>query len=84
MNVTVKVLLFAKARELAGKTEDYLNTKSPIEYTHLFDLLVSKYCLQDIKDTIVVSVNCELRNSGDILTLESGDEIALIPPLSGG
>lgn len=97
-SVKIKVLYFAKARELAdGVSEEVLtfNTSSPAnvnlnmaieECTRLhtkLETLVSK------SSGIALAVNMEYVNASsqshrEGLVLVDGDEVAFIPPISGG
>lgn len=82
--VTVKVLLFAKAKELYGKKEGTFNVDSVIGYTELLQEIVQEYSLSDISGNIILAVNEEYLNRDEVVRLNSGDSIAVIPPLSGG
>nr|XP_023022505.1 molybdopterin synthase sulfur carrier subunit [Leptinotarsa decemlineata] len=83
MNVHIKILFFAKAREIVGKSSDFINITPSLTYQELLDKIVSFYSLEDIKDNLILSVNEEFCEDTTI-TLKAGDEIAVIPPLSGG
>lgn len=82
--VTVKVLLFAKAKELYGKKEGTFIVDSVIGYTELLQEIVQEYSLSDIGGNIILAVNEEYLNRDEVVRLNSGDSIAVIPPLSGG
>lgn len=82
--VTVKVLLFAKAKELYGKKEGIFIVDSVIGYTELLQEIVQEYSLSDIGGNIILAVNEEYLNRDEVVRLNSGDSIAVIPPLSGG
>ncbi|XP_044747324.1 molybdopterin synthase sulfur carrier subunit [Coccinella septempunctata] len=84
MNVEVNILFFAKAREIVGKTNDSLAVETPITYHSLLNLIAEKYCLQEIKNNVILAVNKQFGNPEDSYCLKRGDEIAIIPPLSGG
>lgn len=83
MNVEVTVLLFAKAREIVGKKQEKLVLPNTLTYAELFDRIVEEFSLQSIKDSLILAVNEEFCTE-DSFELRSGDEIAVIPPLSGG
>ncbi|XP_074037145.1 molybdenum cofactor synthesis 2A [Leptinotarsa decemlineata] len=83
MNVHIKILFFAKAREIVGKSSDFINITPSLTYQELLDKIVSFYSLEDIKDNLILSVNEEFCEDTTII-LKAGDEIAVIPPLSGG
>lgn len=84
MKVNVKILFFAKARELVGKSESILNLDETILYENLLNIIVETYSLQDIKKNIILAVNAEYREVSETILLKGGDEIAIIPPISGG
>jgi molybdopterin converting factor subunit 1 len=84
MIVTVKILFFAKSREIVGKQSALLEVPSHISYVNLLQKIVQEFCLEDIKSNVILSLNEEFCNSGDTIELKTGDEIAVIPPLSGG
>lgn len=84
MLVKVKILFFAQAKELAGKNSDIFGVSDKTNCLDLLNELVEKYGLQKIRNNILLSVNEELYQIEDILNLKEGDEIAVIPPLSGG
>ncbi|KOC61974.1 Molybdopterin synthase sulfur carrier subunit [Habropoda laboriosa] len=80
----VKILFFAKARELTGKKECYITVPKKLSYNNLRDRVISQYKLEDIRDTLILAVNEEFVSSNATLVLSEKDEIAVIPPLSGG
>lgn len=84
--VTVTVLFFAKARDIVGVNETRLSIESNINYRRLYDKLIDLYSLQLLRNTLVIAINEEYRNvdDGDIIILNEGDTIAIIPPISGG
>lgn len=84
MLVKVKVLFFAQAKDLAGKNTDIIEVPEFITCFNLLEILVKQYSLQKIQNNILVSLNQQLYHIEDNLTLQEGDEIAIIPPLSGG
>mmetsp|Transcript_12406 Transcript_12406/g.15712 ORF Transcript_12406/g.15712 Transcript_12406/m.15712 type:complete len:91 (+) Transcript_12406:83-355(+) len=90
MTITIKVLLFASAREAAGNisevaiemAEDAANTSS------FRTLMAEKYpnlasTVMD-EESLTLALNEEYVPSGEVLDLKNGDTIALIPPISGG
>jgi len=83
--VTIKVLFFAKSRELSGFTESTIEVERIIQCEKLLDFLCDHYQLNIIKDNLILALNgdyCD--NLETILTLGCTDEIAIIPPISGG
>lgn len=82
--VSVRVLLFAKAREISGKKEEYVTVFSKISYCDLLDFIVNYFSLVDIKSSLILAINEQYSDSNICLKLNEGDTIAVIPPLSGG
>ncbi|XP_019865583.1 molybdopterin synthase sulfur carrier subunit [Aethina tumida] len=84
MTVNIKIIFFAKAREIAGRTHDNLEIDCNISYQLLLNIIVKKFGLDNIKDTIILALNEDYCDTNKTYTLKTGDEIAVIPPLSGG
>ncbi|XP_011306738.1 molybdopterin synthase sulfur carrier subunit [Fopius arisanus] len=84
MECQVRVLLFAKAREIAGVADDLVEIPRRIHPGELIEIIVQKYRLEDIKDNFILAVNQEFVGGSEALELKDNDEIAVIPPLSGG
>lgn len=84
-SVTVKILFFAKARELAGCSECNEKTASSIRCAELFDRICGAHSLDIIKDSVIIALNGDYCDDPQaVLTLKDGDELAIIPPISGG
>ncbi|XP_014256852.1 molybdopterin synthase sulfur carrier subunit [Cimex lectularius] len=82
--VKVKLLFFAKARELSGKKEALLDLpQSSTSYKELLEVIVKEHSLDLIKANVILAQNEEYIETGEV-ELKEGDEIAVIPPLSGG
>ena len=83
MSAYITVKLFASYRELAGVGETTL--PFPANGT-LIDLLEAVFqhfpMLVGHRDTMLLAVNREFAEPGD--RLQAGDEVALLPPVSGG
>lgn len=83
--VSITVLLFAKARELVGSSLVTISCPSPTNYQQLVGTLVSAYpVLSRLGDTFVLSLNEEYIDREQEVVLRQGDELAVIPPISGG
>lgn len=84
--VKVKILFFAKASELSGTKETHLLIPTTITALFLINKIVNQFGLQSISNNILLSVNQEYvkKDSENQLCLKEGDEIAIIPPISGG
>ena len=82
-NDKIKVKLFAILRELVGEREITITVPTGITVNHLNDEILKKYPqLKSFSNKFVTSVNCKV-TSGDTI-ISSKDEIALLPPVSGG
>ncbi|KAF4319478.1 hypothetical protein BBO99_00006291 [Phytophthora kernoviae] len=81
----IKVLYFASAREEIGLREEKLclDNNKDITLATLRRVLCEKYPHAAATiDSITLARNLEY--SSDDMVLEDGDEVALIPPISGG
>ena len=79
----VKVLFFASCRDLVGTPEASISLPDCARVTDLFARLAEEHPrLRDMEASLMVSVNQtyvdRTRRLGD------GDEVAFIPPVSGG
>ena len=85
-SIQVKLLLFAKARELVGAKETQLTLSSKeLPVSSILEQILQLYSvLQPIAENIVLAYNQEYKDSDDIITISPGDELAIIPPISGG
>lgn len=83
--VEVTLLFFAKSRELSGVAQTRLAVPSSLTGQEIVDAIVSAYPeLAGLKGRFVVSLNQEFVDRDQSVTVRSGDEIAVIPPISGG
>ena len=83
-DIPVKLLFFARTKELAGVRETTINLPRKISYHKLLDLIVQKYNLESIKNNILLAKNEEVCEEGVDIDINARDNIAVIPPLSGG
>eukprot|EP00094_Tigriopus_californicus_P009607 TCALIF_09262-PA protein Name:"Similar to VP15 Molybdopterin synthase sulfur carrier subunit (Zea mays)" AED:0.46 eAED:0.46 QI:0/-1/0/1/-1/1/1/0/85 len=85
MSVSIKVLLFAKARELAGTHELTLNVVPNLSASDLVTQIEAQ-CpdLAILRGSFVLALNQDYVDHNQVLDLKSGDELAVIPPISGG
>lgn len=81
--VHVKVLFFASAKEVSGKSEVSLQVKAKLSYEELKALLCQEFNLEIIKNNFILALNQDYIEAG-LLELKNNDELAVIPPLSGG
>ena len=83
--VTVTLLLFAKARELVGKSSVSTSLPTRLTYQELVSRLESELPIPErLNRTFVLSLNEDYLEQEQEIVLTSGDEIAVIPPISGG
>ena len=81
MHVTVRYLGMLK--EIAGREEEQVEVADGSSVRDVYAALQQRIPqLQQFRDAIALAVNYEY--SGSETPLRDGDEIALIPPVSGG
>ncbi len=81
----VTVLFFARGRELAGVSQSTVELKDAADTAQLMEYLLHKYpSLSEIVASTVLSLNQEYLNPKESVPLKDGDEVAIIPPVSGG
>ena len=83
----MKILYFAKIKEVIGKSEDSITIKEQTTVKDIVEKLKLinesyKLAFQDIKN-IKCSVNCSYINSFQT-KVTNNDEIAFFPPVTGG
>jgi molybdopterin synthase catalytic subunit len=79
----VKVLFFASCRDIAGCREKDWVIREGTTVSDLKGDLISAYPgLQGLRNSLAVAVNTDY--CGDSTVLRDGDQVALIPPVSGG
>ncbi|XP_058493302.1 molybdopterin synthase sulfur carrier subunit-like isoform X2 [Solea solea] len=88
MPAQVFVLYFAKSAELTGvKQEEVAAVPTPISSRDLWNLLLRRHPrLCALQDHVVLAVRQQYVAIGDqvLVSLVDGDEVAVVPPLSGG
>ncbi len=82
-SVTAKVLFFGRLRELVGCHEDTFAVQDGAAIAGIFAHYAKRYPrLNDFRSCVVPSRNREFVNWET--PVHSGDEIAFLPPVSGG
>ena len=84
--VSVTLLLFAKARELVGKSSVIISLPSSVSSSSVLvsHILTFYPELERLGNTFVLSLNENYIDPEEEIVLRSGDELAVIPPISGG
>uniref|UniRef100_A0A8I3MCI4 Molybdopterin synthase sulfur carrier subunit n=2 Tax=Canis lupus familiaris TaxID=9615 RepID=A0A8I3MCI4_CANLF len=82
----VEVLYFAKSAEIAGIRSETISVPQEIKALQLWNEIEARHPgLADVRNQVIFAVRQEYVELGDqLLHLQSGDEIAIIPPISGG
>jgi len=89
-DIVLKVQLFAKAKELAGgKSSIQISLKQQHASITCGDFLetyvfVAEPALKALQGSAFLAVNDEYAVVEQLLQLKSSDDLALIPPISGG
>jgi molybdopterin synthase sulfur carrier subunit len=78
----VQVLLFGIARDIVGQRHLAFEHSGPIDVKSFKQALQDKYPKMNHLSYFKVAINQEFAADGQMLN--EGDEIALIPPVSGG
>ena len=78
----VTVVFFASYREITGVTSARIALAAGSTVAELVALICARYPGLPDADRIVAAVNNEYREPDFVL--DDGDEVALIPPVSGG
>jgi molybdopterin converting factor subunit 1 len=80
---TIRLLFFGPVRTQTGIDQDELESPKEISSSTLWSLLLEKHpALLTLRSTIRIARNGEFLREDE--TIRPGDEIALIPPVSGG
>jgi molybdopterin synthase catalytic subunit len=78
-----RVLFFGKLKEVAGSAERSVELRSGTTISDLFERFTSETpALAPYRSSVVASRNQEFAPWSTVL--EPGDEIAFLPPVSGG
>lgn len=88
MGRSFPVLFFAKSRELAGRTEAVVHLEPEVQRIRCSDLLrriCTEHNLLIIEKNVILAVNGEFCDDLSVeLDVASVQEVAVIPPISGG
>ena len=79
----IHVLFFARGRELAGCSEMEQEMEDGSNSQDLLEAVIARFpALAEISSCLIVAVNQNYEPNP--VPLKDGDEVALIPPISGG
>jgi len=82
--IRVTVLYFAFIHEITRKKEEIMELSTNTSIKELISIILTRYPnIKNIKN-IKISVNYRIVNSNSNLILKNADEVALLPPISGG
>jgi len=82
-NINVKVLFFGAAREAAGAEEVIITTALPARVNSVKEEVFSRYeRVSPFAKSLMIAVNREYAT--DETVINNNDEIAFLPPVSGG
>ena len=79
----VKVLFFASCKDITGQRETCIEIHAEMTVGEFKNRLLAKYPdLEGLNNVLSVAVNAEYTDNTTVL--HDGDEVAFIPPVSGG
>lgn len=82
-NITIRLKLFSLAKDLAGFEETRIEVPADSNSDTVFDYLKATNPLfERWKPSLRIAINMEYADSAKLL--RDGDEVAVIPPVSGG
>ncbi len=80
--IAVRVRFFARLRELAGNETESLQVQPGSSLEHVYDTLRRKHVALPPRESVGAALNQEFADwSAEVA---HGDEVAFIPPVSGG
>lgn len=83
--VKVKLLFFAKSKEIVGQKCMNLSFPKSTTRNQILKTIIKEIPeLEQISNSILLSLNEEYLDQDCQINLKSGDELAIIPPISGG
>lgn len=82
--VTITVLFFAQARELAKLNKTTVRVPKILSGHDLRSILIDQFNLLSIGNIFILAINESYTFDDLQITLEENDIVAVIPPISGG
>jgi molybdopterin synthase catalytic subunit len=81
-SIQIKMLYFARVRDITQIPNEVLEIKQNSSTKDLLTLLYNKYPKLKDEKNLSISINSLISNSD--IVLRNLDEVALLPPISGG
>jgi len=82
--IRVTILYFAFIHEITRKKEEIMELSTNTSIKELISIILTRYPnIKNIKN-IKISVNYRIVDSNSNSILKNNDEVALLPPISGG
>ena len=78
----VKILYFAKLREMVGQSQEEVEIPRPTTLSGLYQMVQFKYGTLIDSSVLAYAVNEEYVDSS--IVLKDGDSVSFIPPVAGG
>jgi molybdopterin converting factor subunit 1 len=80
--VAIRIRFLARLRELTGKETEDLKAPADSRVSDVYEAMRVTYPALPPRDSLRAAVNHEFADWAD--TVSNGDEVAFIPPVSGG
>ncbi|CAG5115371.1 unnamed protein product, partial [Candidula unifasciata] len=81
----INLLFFAKSKEIVGQKQTQIYLPKKTTGKNILEGILNEFPgLQLIANNVVLSLNEEYIDNNTEVNLRAGDEIAVIPPVSGG
>lgn len=81
-DLAVRVLFLGPLRDLAG--EDAIEVQGPLDWSALLDAVGSEVATELAGERVNVACAGKVLNDKTELVAQDGEEVALLPPVSGG
>ena len=79
----VRLLFFASCKDIVGCRETDIEIDEGSTVTQMYQAVFSRFpALKRLEKTLSIAVNAEYADTSAVL--QEGDEVAFIPPVSGG
>lgn len=82
---SIRILFFAKAKDLLKQSEAEIDLPSELTINQLFEAIEQQWPeLQKFKRAFAIALNEEYLDLDSTVILQPQDTLAVIPPISGG